>query len=364
MTAFSSDVSVAIEVGFGHGPYETSPTWTDITDDVRIAHIRRGRGHSLDRVSASTCRLTVDNASGAYDPLYGSGVKPMAPIRVRATHSATTYDLFYGMIRRWPMTWPGRGKDAVVNLESSDALGLIALTNTMAAESQEASGVRIGNLLDSASFPASWRNLATGDVTVAAYQPDCASILSLIRQVEDTEAGLAFIAGNGDFTFQAQSDRVGAVSSATFGDSGSDIRYEEATLVEDDDQIWNRVEVSRVGGATVANEDTISMSAYGERLLTRFDTLHTSDGEASSLASALLARYKDPHVVLTRLDVNPARSDAWADVLDLELSDLITVKKSLSYASHSVTQYVESIETTIHPRERTWRTVLVGTQYE
>ena len=371
MAAFNDDVDITVEVGFGSGPYASAPTWTDITDKCRMIAIDRGRSHSLDRVPASTLTLMVDNYDGDFDPTNAGGtyypnIKPMVPIRVVATHSATDYPLFYGAVDKWPMTWAN--EDPLVHIYAMDGIKILNMVNTNSAESQETSGIRIGNLLDDAGWPAGWRNLATGDVTMQAYTPECSTVMNLIRQVEDTEFGLVFIAGDGAFTLQDQTNRSGAVSSMTFGDAGgSEIRYrDDAAMSFDDMQIWNRIEISRVGGATVAAENTTSIADYGERMLPVMDTLHISDIEATTQAGNLLTRYKDPYVILDALSVWPQETPtAWADILGLELSDLVTVKRRPQGAGNTIDidVFVESIRTVIDAKARTWETLISGTQY-
>ncbi len=368
MTAFNTDVTVAVEIGFGDDPYTLSPTWVDVTADVRQVTISRGRSHDVDRVSASSLALVIDNTSGDYDPTYTGGthypnVTPMVPIRVTATHSVTTYDLFYGMVDAWPMSWPSF-TDSTIDLTATDGLKLLNLMNTNTAEAQEATGVRVGNLLDDAGWPSGWRTVATGDVTAQAFTPACTSILSLIRQVEDTEAGLFFIDGAGNAVFQDQTHRSGASSTATFGDDGAEVKYETAVLTFDDLQVHNRIEVSRVGGATVGAENAASIANFGKRLLSRFDTLHVDDTEATTLATNMLTRYNDPHVFVDSLTINPLRGASWATVLGLEVSDLVTVKRRPPAGNTiSLDVFVESIRTEINPRDRRWLTTISGTQY-
>lgn len=369
MTAFNDDVDIAVEVGFGSGPYATSPTWVDITDKVRAITIDRGRSHDLDTVAASTLRVMVDNYTGDFDPTNTSGtyypdVVPMVPIRVVATYDSTDYPLFRGMVESWPMRWADN--DPLVTIEAMDGMKLLNMLNTNGAEVEELSGARIGHLLDDAGWPAGWRSLDTGDVTCAAYTPACSSILTLIRQVTDTEFGSFFIDGAGDAVFQEQTHRAGASSVATFGDTDGEIRYlsDDFALAYDDIQIWNRVEITRVGGATVAAENTTSIAAYGERMLSRFDTLHVDDTVATTEATNLLTRYKDPHVRLDTMTVEPMRTPtAWGTILGLELSDLITVKRRPPAGNTiDIDVFVESIRTTI-TRDREWRTTFSGTQY-
>ena len=370
--AFNSSVDVTVEAAFGYAPYNTSPVWTDITTDVRFLQIGRGRSHTLDTIGAGSCRLRLDNTAGDYDPTNTAGanypnVLPMVPIRVQAEHSATTYDLFYGFVTSWPMSWTIQ-KDAVVDVVASDGIMLLNLTNSGSAQVQENTGTRIGNLLDDTSWPASWRSIATGDVTAAAFTPDCGVVWSLIQQVVDTEGGLAFIDGAGDLVFQNRDYRTGLSSTITFGDDGSELRYEDVEMTYDDAQIWNRVEVSRSDpdAATVGADNTASITAYGRRLLSINDTLHVSDATALTHAQNMLARWKDPKIHVTNLAMNASRTNSWANVLGLEVSQKITVNRRPAYAGNtiSIDGYVESLIHSIRPEAREWRTVLTTTQYD
>lgn len=367
--AFNADVDLAVEISFVSNPYVASPTWVDVSGDVRSFSCFRGRTDELDGIGPGTLTLELDNTSGDYDPTNAGGahtpnVKPMRQCRIRAVHNSITYHLWRGWISSWPQQWPGL-TDAIVIAEGFDGLGILGQVYTIDAEAQETSGVRIGNLLDSAGWPAAWRTLAAGDVTVQAFTPPCSSVLNLIRQVEDTEAGLSFIAGDGDFTFQDQSHRSGATPQATFGDAGVEIRHQELIVDFSDQQIWNRVEVTRVGGATVAAEDVTSIGEYLERQLVRFDTLHISDGDATALATALRNRFKDPYFRVASIGFKPSRITpagnedlAWPEALGREISDLITVKRRPKQAGNTIDEdvFIEGIRHDVTAHDRTWFT--------
>src|SRR5436190_441219 len=101
--------TLAIEIDFAHGPLTAlaSNTWTDITAYVVSFSTRRGRSDALARIEAGTAQLTLDNSDRRFDPTYSGSpyypnVVPMKKIRIRATYSAVTYDLYTGFIASWP----------------------------------------------------------------------------------------------------------------------------------------------------------------------------------------------------------------------------------------------------------------------
>lgn len=371
--AFDSDVTLTVEVRWSANPLATTGTWTDISAYVRELTVRRGRNHELDRIRAGTCQLTLDNRDGRFDPTYTSGayypnVLPMRQVRIRATHSAITYDLFTGYLWSFDPTWPNTGKDSITIAAGVDGFRILSQVYTQTLESQELSGARIGHILDDASWPATWRDLATGDVTCVAYQPQCESVLKLVQQVEDTEAGLFFMSGDGLATFQERSYRSGLSSSATFGDNQTtELPYVGLTGGYDDIQVWNRIEVTPDGGATSSSEDATSIGSYAKRTLKIHDTLHVDATASSSLASTLLARYKDPHVRVDSMTLAPRSdpSNLWPQVLGRELSDKITVNRRPDYGNTlSVAAYIEGVTHTVRAADRSWVTTFNLSQYD
>lgn len=122
--------TLTVEVAFGDGPLETSPTWTDITEYVRYnppPHIVRGRTSERNVYTAGTATFTLDNRDRRFDPTYLSGpyygdLVPGVRVRIQATYSAVDYDMFTGWITGWPQTLSMNGKDSTVSIACVDGL--------------------------------------------------------------------------------------------------------------------------------------------------------------------------------------------------------------------------------------------------
>jgi len=90
----------AVEVEFESGSY------TDITPDVTTISISRNLGGVFFQLEPGDCRFSLHNPSGKYSPdnpnssLAGL-LRPALNMRVRATHSSSTYNLFTGTIDEW-----------------------------------------------------------------------------------------------------------------------------------------------------------------------------------------------------------------------------------------------------------------------
>jgi hypothetical protein len=108
--AWFDGVTITVEVAFTTAPLATTPTWTDVSAYVRGIEIDRGRSDEFSKFGPGTCAVTFSNRDRRFDPEYAAGayfgnLNPMKKIRVRATYSATTYDLFVGFVQGWPQAY-------------------------------------------------------------------------------------------------------------------------------------------------------------------------------------------------------------------------------------------------------------------
>lgn len=123
--------TAVVEIAFSDLPYVASPTWTDITSYVRGITVSRGRGDETQDFETGTATVVLDNRDRRFDPFYTAGpyytkLQPRRQIRIRATVSATTYDIFRGYVEGWPVELTDANYDSTVTLSCFDALGLLA----------------------------------------------------------------------------------------------------------------------------------------------------------------------------------------------------------------------------------------------
>lgn len=356
--AFNSDVDITVEVGFdASGPLDTTFTWTDISAYVRAFDTGRGRSQVVDEDSAGACSIVLDNADRRFDPGFAAGaynpnVLPGKPLRIRAVHNAITYDLWRGLTGGWPMQWPGGGVDDTVTLSGVEAIQVFNLLLVGNTEAQEASGTRIGNILDEVGWPtgASWRDIDAGAFNLIAITWNCQTALQALRISADSEEGRLFMTGAGVVRFNDSNWRGAATVQETFDDDGgaSDVTYSNLVVGFDDTQIWNNIRVGRRNSTLVATDnDATSQTAYGDRVLTINDSLLTSSGDADLVAASYLARFKDPQQYVASLAVQPTRLPAvnWPAALGLELDEKVTVRRNPpgGGAVIALTQFIEGI---------------------
>src|SRR5262245_48069943 len=103
--------------------------------------------------------------------------------------------------------------------------------------------------------------------------------------------------------------------------------YDDVVPSQDEGEIYNRVIITRTGGTAQTAEDLTSKTQYFIRDLTQSDLPLLSDADSFVRAQFLLSRYKDPQARFDVLEVD-ARVDGTFDLLlNLELGDIIRVKR-------------------------------------
>lgn len=365
MTAsFDSDVSVTVEAAFGSDPLAV-PVWTDITAYVRQFSTERGRSHVLDEMQAGVATLVLSNNDSRFDPSnttspYTPNVRVFTPVRIRATHSAVTYDLYRGFATGWPQSYPAF-KDSIVVLNCVDAFRLMAMHDVAQTESSELAGTRVGNLLDTMSWPAGWRDVDAGHITVAALGGERATVLEEIQRAVIAENGLFWIAGDGDATFRDGLTRIeDDTLQATFSDDGADLEYVEIQVDYDDAQLWNAATVTRVNGVAQTSTDSTSIGDYGRRDVSLGETIHGNDGEASTLADWIVLEHKDIRPRVSMVAVKPGGDPAnlWPAALGLEILDKVNVERTPpSGTTVDVDCYIEGVAHTVTMvGQRSWVT--------
>ena len=298
-------ITWSCEVGFDHGPLVTSPTWYDVTADVKRVSIKGG-GISGDFGDSDAGTFSVDLANDGdalrrYDPTYAAGtyygrLLPGRQLRIRVTvpNPSTTYDLCRGPVDGWDQRWQ-QPSGSTVTLTGSDMLGVLAQTPYTPSGGIVSADTAIGLILDQASWPAGLRSIGSPASTVVDMSALSGSIAEALRTVARTEQGRLYVDGAGAVQFRpltwALTNATTTTSAATYGDGASDLPLgADFELFDGGRWIYNRVDVQ---GAVAA--DATSAAAYLSRGVS-ISSAHPTDSERpESFAAWILGRTKDPH---------------------------------------------------------------------
>lgn len=204
----------------------------------------------------------------------------------------------------------------------------------------EATGTRVGRVLNYVGWPTEPRDLDTGSSTVGANDLSGGSALDYLQTLFDTEQGQMYmgldgpLSGKGtfDFVWRQRGALITAsrsnTSQATFTDSGT-LKYADLELSYDETKVANDARVSRSGGAEQTASNLDSQGKYFKRTYEKSGLLYASDNDSFDHATWAVNRYKDPKTRVEAIVIKPMRSPSnlWPQVLGREIGDRVTVTR-------------------------------------
>jgi hypothetical protein len=331
------------------GTLAPDEVWTDITAYLHEGSTSRGSDRVTSpvmRYEAGSATIVLDDSDRRFDPdnlsgPYVSGgvtqVTAMRAVRVRATWDGTTYDLFRGFADDWvhddDVDSPNYTRCTLTATDAFDVLSNHSRAAVAAVGASENTGARVGRILDSVSWPAADRVIATGDSTLQATTLD-GDALAELQLAVDSELGELYMDGAGRVVFRNRqafaSESRSNTSQATFGDGGgAELPYTGIGRSSDRATMANLVRVTRVGGSEQTATDSASVQTYLTKTFERSDLIVEDDTTAANLAAWVLHIAAEPETRFTHLEISPRRDAAtlWPHALGRELGDRITIKR-------------------------------------
>lgn len=327
----------------------------DVTDYVRSIAIKRGKNQALDTYEAGLVNVVFNNNDRTFDPeyeasLYYTQIIPKRQIRI----SSGGVLQFYGLIDDWNLSYEPDG-DSLASAACSDALSFFA--NQTIAErtnSVQQSGDRLNTILSlpEIDWPLGERDIETGAMELGADTiADSTNALDYIRLITRSEPGSFFISKSGSVVYRDR--RTGPSSGGTvLANDGSGIPFNNLQVEYGSELLYNEIvaESSLLETAFQANA-VDSIREYGIFNLTRTGLLINSDADLEAYATFLAQRFKDPEYRFKSLQIvvdqrTPAQQ---ADLLALEIGDVVEIRFSPNNIAPSIDKYAEiiSIENSI-----------------
>ena len=385
----------------------------------------------------------TNTASPYYNSAVGvSGIVPAVPIIVRATWQGTTYTVFRGFIDSWTFAYgPGGVGDATATIVCSDAFKALSsviggLPNATAITSSgtttvdigtsssggsgasggygvasvgtyevistttsynvyvtsgtattpiigvagELTGARINRILDAAGWPTNLRYIDTGTTSIEV-QNASQTVLELLQEVADTEAGALYVEDDGSIVFQDRyalmSDDRSLNSQATYDTTAAGGKYfTDIEIAYDDQLIRNIIRVTRKTtsavsgdsnvGTTVMTSNVESQSIYGARALdlelpipsTVGSDSNYGQAQASGLALFLASIYANPELRPAALSFVAQQNEAllYPEVLGRRIFDRVSVKFNVPGGGSAISRdcFIEQVSHSISPDR--WQT--------
>ena len=353
------------------GASTTPALIADVTANTVKIDTRRGRNINQDLYEAGTAVIRVLDPNGDFNPQntlspYYTYLQPLRKVRITADNG-TAYNIFSGYTTDYRYTYPVGQDIAYVDISCVDGFRLFNMSNITTitdGTASQATGTRLGKILDMVSWPTNMRTVATGNSTCQASSVDTSvrSVLQAARNVEQSEYGAFYMDPNGVAVFKSRSQVLAAAgtSPTIFNQDGTGINYANVTFAFDDKQVVNNVSVQRTGGTAQVASDATSITTYFTHSLSYSNLIVETDAEALNIAKAYVASHKDTTIRIDSMILDLMTAGYTAGVtaaLDLDYFDQVQITNTQPAGSTiTKTLQVQGIAHAITPN--TWRTTL------
>ena len=337
-----------------------SATEVDITPETMTGTIRRGTsGQLFPDADSGSAQVVLNNLDRTFDPIHASSpyfgnIIPGRRVRVRALD----YTIFDGRVEDWDLSYDISGMSTAV-AKLTDGLSILARQqfDDWTATAAQTAGVRLDAVLDrdEVQWPAN-RDLDTG---VSTLQADVVAwgtnVLDYCRLVSKSDLGLLFMSRDGVLTFRDRHANLNPTADVTFSDGSvvEGIGYKRIDVSYGSEQLFNRVGVTRTGGASQTVIDLDAQLSYGVRSYTAPTLLLDSNAQALDMANFLLGQFTDPQYRVATLEVELAKlTDAEQEsMLQLDISSVVRVRFTPNDVGAEVDRYciVYGVDHTLAP---------------
>jgi len=343
----------------------------DVSNQVDSIKTNRGRSANADNFQTGSMSLRIIDQNGDFNPMnpaspYYNLLTPMRKVVISASYGATTYPIFAGYITTYETTTPRDvGEVVYTTIQAVDGFRLASnaqISTVASATAGQTSGTRIGKILDQIGWPATQRDIDTGQTTVQADPGTARTALAALQTIESTEYGALYMDALGNFTFQDRQLTSTSVAGTpvVFNDDGTGISYNNALWRLDDTLVFNKATVSRVGGTpqVAFNQDSIDkyfLHSYNEQNL-----MMETDAEALNNALAYVASRQETSIRCdaVTLDLYTDNYDAGITAaLDLDYFDPVTVTTTQP-GSSTLTKTLQVFGISHDIRPNSWKTTL------
>jgi hypothetical protein len=351
VTIGTSTIGSADQIGGLFSHY----TFASIKNDVKDITISRGVAGQGGTATVGRCTIRLADTDGTYNPENAGSplspdVVPMRPIRVRATHSAVTYGLFFGFVTRIEHDPHPSAQETVI--EAEDFLHWLNVFRPTVSLGETTVGAAIGAILAACGLtdPA-YLALDTGHTVPFVEADGDRTALALIGELLRADMGVLFVDGDGKVTYHDTTRRYapGAVT-----DTFTSSTIGAARPATDIDTVRNGWTVKRLDaqGQTVFSTTRIDNatrepSVYGPRDDSLSSPYFDSDTRAESLAAFKALLHKDPLDPASTVRIHNDDDTLITKQLARDLGDTVALSESLG--GTSLTGWVDGA------RHRIWQ---------
>jgi len=266
----------------------------DLTPDVYSISIRRGRNIMKDTYDAGTATVRVLDPLGYFNPQnpaspYFGYLVPLRKVRISATTATAEHFLFSGYVNDYKYSFPVGQETAYVDILCTDGFRLFQMSQVQSVATTpagQATGTRIGKILDDVQFPVSMRQIATGDATCIADPGTVRTTLEAIKNVEFSEGlGAFYMSPDGTAVFKSRSEVTESLGDAAIEfNQTTGIPYRQVRYAFDDKLIINSATFNRVGGTAQNVFSQASIDKYFPHAITQDNLVAETDAQVLGAA--------------------------------------------------------------------------------
>jgi hypothetical protein len=285
----------------------------DLTPQVRNITINRGRDIQADQYTAGTAVVRIIDPDSYFNPQntaspYFGYLVPLRKVRISATTDTTQEFLFSGYTTEYRYTYDQAEQMGYVDIYVADAFRLYNLaqvTTITDSGAGQATGTRIGKILDQVGFPANMRTLDTGQSLCIADPGTLRTSLAAVKNAEFSEQGAFFINGSGTAVFKDRNSVASSISGTPieFNQTG-DIPYKNLVFAFDDKLIINQAQITRSGGTAQFAQNTDSIARYFPHQYSAQDLVIDTDANALNIAATYVATRAETTIRIDKMLVD------------------------------------------------------------
>jgi hypothetical protein len=342
---FSTGPSFAQAAIFGSAVFGTNvfadsaAVIVDVSNQINRIETNRGRTALSDQFQTGSLTLRIVDQNGDFNPQntaspYFNLLTPMKKVQITATDNSIIYPIFSGFITSYVTTYPKESEDVTyTTIQAVDAFRLaqLAQISTVAgATAGDLSGLRVNEILDEISWPATMRDIDTGLTTLQADPGTNRTALGALFTVSESEYGAIYVDASGSFVFQDRNVTVSSIGATPtlFADDGTGIEYADAAWILNDTLVFNKATITRLGGSAQVATNQPSIDKYFLHSYFLDELLMQTDAVALDYARAYVASRAETSIRCDAIVLDlytPNYNAGVIAALDLDFFDPITI---------------------------------------
>ena len=285
----------------------------DLTPSVRSITIDNGRNIQSDTYQAGTAVIRVYDSDGSWNPqntssIYYPYLVPLRKIRVSATTATAQEFLFSGYTTEYRYYYDQAENVGYVDIYAADAfrlLNLAQVTTVTDSGAGQATGTRIGKILDEIDFPSNMRTISTGQSLCQADPGTLRTSLAAVQNAEFSEQGAFYFDGSGTAIFKSRNQVASSISGTPidFNQTGG-IPYKNLVFTFDDKLIINTASMQRIGGTAQVYQNADSVIKYFPHQYSAQDLVIDTDANALNIAATYVATRAETTIRIDAMTVD------------------------------------------------------------